>query len=193
MTFALGDVEQPMVEISEVQSKHQTGGHNSGRLNVRNIPATLSPSEFISKLKRDELGLPLSLIGLVKGPNDKDKTIQFAVGRKCDNWTTIPVDAIDSVQFLRNTFCRDHSHPLVKLYLNLPKSGDAKMYHSLLLSLSNNSELSGQNITARQCRECGGRVMKKCNVDQDGKIDWNSCVEWCIGCEPLADGPTGWW
>lgn len=89
---------------------------------------TFSGSEFIAKLRKDALTSSVSFTGMVKPSESGDGSLMFAPGTDCSSWIEIPADQIASVEILRVTACKDHSHPFVKLSLNTPATNDGKLF-----------------------------------------------------------------
>ena len=103
---------------------------------------SLTAAEFFDRLQQDDLAtaVPITLIGMVKKSEGKEKTIQFAPGGNCSNWVTIPLDLIEDVEIIRTVPCKDHSHPLVRLNLKTPKTPEAKIYSSILQGMQSGPE-----------------------------------------------------
>jgi len=93
-----------------------------------------SASEFIEKLKSDDFGAPsLVFHGMVKVGEDENHLL-FANGTYCSNWTAIPINIIESIDFIELVPCKDHAHPLVYLTIKEPTSEEAKMFASMARS-----------------------------------------------------------
>jgi hypothetical protein len=95
-------------------------------------PSTFSAQEFVQKLGREGFSMPLRLTGLVKLPEESAAGLQFALGTRCTDWTTIPLDVVESVEVRQTVPCRDHEHPLVTLTLKAPESAEAAAFAALL-------------------------------------------------------------
>jgi hypothetical protein len=88
---------------------------------------SFSPAEFISKLRDNQFASDaFALTGVVTVSNDDDSALLFAFGTECANWVKIPIQMIDTVQFLRVVPCKDHNHPLVTLIFRSPQSVEAQ-------------------------------------------------------------------
>lgn len=93
---------------------------------------SFSAAEFIAKLREDHFAsTPLTATGLVTISEDDDSALLFAYGTDCSNWIKVPVQMIDSVQFLRVIPCKDHNHPLVTLIFRSPQSSEAQTLAAL--------------------------------------------------------------
>ncbi len=85
---------------------------------------TFSKQDFISAIKEDafeETG-KIELVGLVKKAGEEDM-ILFARPGDCGSWVSIPASMIaeePQPQQLNTVSCEDHSHPVVRFYLNAP-------------------------------------------------------------------------
>jgi hypothetical protein len=102
---------------------------------VANI--SFSAAEFIVKLRDGQFASPpLTATGLVKVSEDEANTLLFAHGTDCTNWVEVPVQMIDSVEFLRVVPCKDHTHPLVTLVFAVPKSPEAQTFAAIAKSAS---------------------------------------------------------
>jgi hypothetical protein len=102
----------------------------SRRYGMSTSPRNFTPEEFITKLKSDDLSAPLAFTGMVKEAED-DRHLLFAGGTNCDTWTAMPLDMIERIEFGDVVSCRDHTHPLVKLFIKEPASEEAKVFASL--------------------------------------------------------------
>jgi hypothetical protein len=94
--------------------------------------STFSAQEFVERLGRDGLAPPLRLTGLVKLPEESGDGLEFALGTRCENWTTLPLALVENVEVRQTVPCRDHEHPLVTLTLKVPESGEAAAFAALL-------------------------------------------------------------
>jgi hypothetical protein len=89
--------------------------------------------EFAEKLRRGDSEAPaITLTGLIKLPGDDSEQIMFAFGTRCADWTPVPLAVIESIEVLRDVTCSDHSHPLVSLTLEAPRSAEAATFAALL-------------------------------------------------------------
>lgn len=103
---------------------------------MNNQTRKYSPAEFIERLKNEEFNSkPLIFVGVLKAAED-EQHLMFANGAYCNNWTSIPVDAIESIELISVIPCKDHSHPLVRLTMKEPASEEAKMFASMALPLT---------------------------------------------------------
>jgi hypothetical protein len=88
--------------------------------------------EFMDKLRHDEIMAPLTVTGMVKVSDDDYNQIMFALGTQCADWTSVPLDLIESVEVLGSAPCEDHSHPLVALTFKKPESSEGAVFTALL-------------------------------------------------------------
>lgn len=96
----------------------------------------MDPTEFVEKLQAGEFQQGLVLHGLVKESEEEEDTLQFAYGTSCENWRSIPVEKIESVDMLSIAPCKDHSHPFVRLSLAPPETDEAKFFADFLGSVT---------------------------------------------------------
>jgi len=92
----------------------------------------LTAHEFVDQLRHDEIRPQLTLTGMVKTPDDDDTQLLFAFGTSCADWTSVPLDSIETVEVLDSVPCKDHAHPLVNLTLRKPESSEGDMFTALL-------------------------------------------------------------
>jgi hypothetical protein len=60
---------------------------------------------------------------MVKMSEDQDyPQLLFALGTRCADWTSVPLDSVESVEVKDSVPCDDHTHPLVTLTLKEPDS-----------------------------------------------------------------------
>ena len=97
---------------------------------------SFDPYEFLDRLKRDDIHLPIVLIGMVKPADDADDYLLFAPGQVCENWTRVPLSSIESITVQSLVPCEEHQHPLVLLVLKQPETDEGRLIASLLQSTS---------------------------------------------------------
>src|SRR5690606_29996838 len=112
----------------------------------------LTAAELFESLQQDTLitAVPITLIGMVKKSEGKEKTIQFAPEGNCSSWVTIPVEHIEDVEILKTVPCKDHAHPLVRLNLKTPTTPEAKIFASILKATQSSLEGMQPALAARQ-------------------------------------------
>jgi hypothetical protein len=93
--------------------------------------------EFVKALAEGALRNPVVREGMAKPSEHGVDEIQFSEGRSCLNWTTVPADLIERVEFITEVVCKDHRHPYVRLILKEPESGNRQA--GLLAQLLRNS------------------------------------------------------
>lgn len=83
------------------------------------------PPEFLSKLASNELptSREVALYGLVRANEGSSSTIAFSSSRSCDDWLTVPLDLVESIEHFTTMKCQDHEHPVVRLQLKRTDSG----------------------------------------------------------------------
>jgi hypothetical protein len=100
-----------------------------GRMRI--MSRTFSGTEFVAALAAGPLKRQIVKVGMVK-PDDSPDAIQFAEGTNCSGWSKIPVQFIETVEFIGNVTCKDHEHPLIALELADPTSDEAAVFADLL-------------------------------------------------------------
>jgi len=84
------------------------------------MPKSYTGAEFSKALSAEPFRQPIVLTGMVKQTEDDSPALMFAEGGLCRHWVKIPIELIDSVEYLATTRCQDHDHPFVTLYLKDP-------------------------------------------------------------------------
>jgi hypothetical protein len=79
----------------------------------------------------DQPGASVALIGMVKA-SGKAGYIAFTRAG-CDNWVELPTKMIEKAEQRGVSRCRDHSHPIFELVLNVTDSPEAKIFAALLI------------------------------------------------------------
>lgn len=100
---------------------------------------TYKPAEFVEALTKGEVQEGLAIVGMVKLAEEGEEALFFSPGRSCATWRKIPLKDLEQVEFLYNSPCKDHEHPVVRLYLKQP-TGPASTFHGLLKDLVSRSE-----------------------------------------------------
>jgi hypothetical protein len=90
-----------------------------------------APQEFLAKLQGGEISRPVVFTGMVKKSEDDSDYLLFARGNKCTNWIKIPLSSIEKIDLLNIVACKDHTHPLVTLYLYRPQTEEGLLFLSL--------------------------------------------------------------
>ena len=155
---------------------------------MENKSRSLTATELFESLQQVNFTVvPISLIGMVKKSEGKDKTIQFSPGANCSNWVTLPLEVIEDVEIIKTVPCKDHTHPLVRLSLKTPKTPEAKIFSSLLEGMQPSPEGMQPMFAGRQAVDewgdpvCGPGTKKRCypavcpNPSGYGTI-------WCTKC-----------
>ena len=95
---------------------------------------TFTADEFLKRLTEGALRTPLICEGFAKPVEDSHKAFLFSVGTSCEDWTKIPGEVIEKVEFLGERPCRDHSHPLIRIHFKEPPANEpfAVVFSSLL-------------------------------------------------------------
>ena len=158
---------------------------------------SLSATELFENLQQDkfEQAAAVTLVGMAKKPEGKEKAILFSLGADCSNWVSVPLGLIEDAEVLRLVPCRDHSHPLIRLNLKVPETPEAQLFSSLLNAMQPGPEGPQGDATAFAGRQlvdewgdpvCGPGTRKRCypavcpNPSGRGTI-------WCTKCrcEPV--------
>lgn len=95
----------------------------------------MDPNEYVEKLRAGDLRREPIVHGLVNAHDDRDDAIRFTPGLNCDDWTTVPLEAITSIDERSTVPCGDHSHPFVRLELRPPETDDGTLFASLLAAV----------------------------------------------------------
>jgi hypothetical protein len=140
---------------------------------------TYKVNDFVKLLSEDRLKDRLSIYCMVKTDEDRKDILLISPSGSCDKWIPIPHDAIESIDYLQMTGCKDHQHPFVQLNLKDPPK-DNHIAH-LYLELFKTAEA---NITAVR-NEASSRqgLIARPGPDQD------ICLRPYFGpCEQQPDG-----
>jgi hypothetical protein len=150
------------------------------------------PREFLEKLVRNDLRPPLVLTGMAKKGEDDDKQVWFAIGTNCANWRVVPLNLVESIEALEIVPCRDHTHPLVKMYFKKPNSEDSMLFASLAINIIRAAgdavvkvlahvQASGPTVRS-DCVQC----LRDCRVQSPE--DFFACLDRCARlCPPVAE------
>jgi hypothetical protein len=68
--------------------------------------------------------------GMIK-PADDDDSILFARAGDCSRWVKLPADHIADVKFLHTVNCKDHTHPLVQIFMKEAATAEGKTFSAL--------------------------------------------------------------
>ena len=98
---------------------------------------TYNADEFLKRLTEGALRTPLICEGFAKPVDGSYDAFLFSLGTSCKNWTKIPCEVIEEVEFLSERSCRDHSHPLVRIHFKEASANEPFAAVSSLLRASN--------------------------------------------------------
>jgi hypothetical protein len=169
---------------------------------------SFEPSEFMDRLRRDEISRPTVLFGMVKYIEDDHDYLMFAPGYVCENWMRILLSSIETIDFVDFVPCDDHTHPLVFLQLKQPETEEGRLFASLAQQRSPRRPSRAPRASRRPVffgprRSMGPRRVFAdpnagivaepefpwCNsipeyqVDADGVVE---CLDWCWESEHRA-------
>ncbi|WP_139237900.1 MULTISPECIES: hypothetical protein [Methylobacterium] len=140
--------------------------------------ATNKVSAFSAASMFDELALgpPRILTGAVKRSNDAKK-ICFSKAMDCTDWIEISEEMVERYEYVGDTKCGDHNHPVVKLYLKPPSTDAEKAFlmaeRPVPPAVSNFSDVQASFVTALSpVSPLGGWYPSKgnCVRNSDGRL-----------------------
>lgn len=112
------------------------------------MSTSFSGEDFAKALVEGSLKEPLVLFGMVKSSEDP-KVVLFSLGTSCQQWTSIPIEMVNKVEWLGKISCRDHTHDLVLLFLIDEGSPVIQAFAALLRSYASLlTELSQNQLTS---------------------------------------------
>jgi hypothetical protein len=98
---------------------------------------SFSVEEFIEKLESEEGRAIHPLWGMLKW---EEGNLLFAHGVHCANWVRLPQQHVERIEILHYVPCRDHSHPLCRVFLRRAASEEAQVFSDLLTALASKIE-----------------------------------------------------
>lgn len=146
---------------------------------------TSSPETFLERLNSDGPASALTLTGMAKPLDDKNKpAFHFSIG-DCQTWTEIPLEAIESAQVIGSLPCDgDHSHAKVQVVFK----PDNSWTYQLLIAMADAVYRAGQRrqqAVAYHASEACLRCLDACQQityppeDPFGAIN---CMLRCAAC-----------
>jgi len=95
---------------------------------------TYTAGDFLKRLTEGTLRTPLICEGFAKPVEGSHEAFLFSLGTSCKDWTKIPGEVIDKVEFLGERSCNDHSHPLIRINFKESSANEplALVFSSLL-------------------------------------------------------------
>lgn len=92
---------------------------------------SLTGNALESALKDDSFAPSgYTVVGMTKA-SDQAKHVAFTNGG-CDAWVDIPTEMIEKAEHLGDSPCKDHSHPVFRLTLAIPKDKHAAVLYALM-------------------------------------------------------------
>ena len=156
---------------------------------------SFDPDEFVGRLKRDEIVVPIVLYGMVKPAEDDDDYLLFAHGYACKNWFSIPLSSIQNISVVSIVPCDDHKHPLVSLALKQPETEEGRLFASLFHATSDQARNLLSTPRRRRYNRAPSEVSHRRLLAQERAIphgppagDLNPS---CAGCPAWVDD-HGW-
>jgi hypothetical protein len=100
------------------------------------------PADFLSKLSKNDLPNPteVSIVGLVKSDSANPSVIHFSHSLACEQWLSIPIEIVETIDHLSTVRCKNHQHPLVRIKLTPP--GEARADVKFLFNLISQMQAS---------------------------------------------------
>ena len=125
---------------------------------------SFSPQDFITQMQTGRIATTIGLTGIVKMNPDRESSLVFSASGECQNWIPVPTEWIETVEYLGESVCRDHSHPLVKLHIRQPDSKDAigSFLGHILKDLIDQLELQDESEPLPQTRFRPSACYVKC-------------------------------
>jgi hypothetical protein len=155
---------------------------------------SFEPSEFLDRLKRDDIHPPIVLFGMVKAADEADDHLLFAPGQVCENWTRVPLSSIETVSVQSLVPCDDHKHPLVLLVLKRPESDEGRLFASLVQSRSGRARTRRsfpRGSQQEQVRSQQARPPRAAHRAVPHGPDAGDLLPSCSGCPAWVDD-HGW-
>lgn len=87
------------------------------------MPNSYRLKDFVAHHHAGKLVTPLRLTGMVK-IQDGGESLLFSPTGKCEKWIPIPGEFIESIEYLGESRCGDHGHPIVHLLTREPDDKD---------------------------------------------------------------------
>lgn len=113
------------------------------------------PREFLRKLRDDALVPQVRIFGMVKTQEDDSDHLLFS--QTCGDWVSIPVSVIQKIEHLSSAPCKDHSHPVVGIFFEEPRSDEGKVFSQLLNSYRPPQQVrSGSSLCSECLAKCRG-------------------------------------
>jgi hypothetical protein len=104
-------------------------------------------TKLLSALKSGDLSHDDVYVGMVK-ESEKENHIAFAPGSCDDGWIDVPAKLVGKVEVLRHVPCHDHSHPLVRLALNIDETNAVQvMVRQMFTSAGSRAPVGTQSPT----------------------------------------------
>ncbi len=151
--------------------------------------------EFSEKLRHGEVDTSVRLTGLAKLPEDSSTHLMFAIGSRCANWTTLPLDVIESVEMVEVVQCGDHTHPLVTLTFKTPETSEGSAFAALLnAAVKQRTVARARQVTHGLTSICvhGGRLGEGKGSGGDvTRLACTDCPEYEIGGDGTAQILSG--
>ena len=69
--------------------------------------------------------------GMIKPTEGDDESIMFARVGDCGTWVKVSASQVDDIKLLHTVRCKDHTHPLVHLFMKEPQSSEGKAFAAL--------------------------------------------------------------
>lgn len=153
------------------------------------------PQEFLRSLANDEFSPSLVFTGMVKKTEDSEKQILFTIGTDCTNWRATSIDLIESIEALDFSHCKNHTHPVVRIYFKKPSSEESALFALLAIDMVNlarasvlkvlNQLQNSRGIARLDCAQC----IRGCGVQSPE--DFFACLDRCAAlCPPITELST---
>jgi hypothetical protein len=139
-----------------------------------------SATEMLAALTGGNFTPALAVTCAIKHEEKDNKHLLINLKMSCADWIPVPVESIDTLEYIRTFICDDHSHPIVRLTFAKPKTAEAQALAAIAMQ---QTELRAQNTQIRPfdftaCANC----LNTCSVTHAPGGDRVTCYNNCTSC-----------
>ena len=139
---------------------------------------TFSAPEMLAALASGNFTPALAITCAIKHGEKDDKHLYVNMKMSCADWIPIPLQSIDTIEYMRNFTCDDHTHPIVRLTFAKPKTAEAQALAAIAVQQADMQTQSNRprpNYDFPGCANC----LNKCSVEHTSSGDRVHCYGGC--------------
>jgi hypothetical protein len=137
-----------------------------------------SASEMLTALRGGNFAPSLKIVCAIKHEDKNDKHLLINTRMSCVDWIPIPLETIDTIEYVRKFTCDDHSHPIVKLTFAPPKTPEGQAFAAIAAQFLETFAYDEVKLPADGYPECAA-CLNNCTDTFATSAERRACYQGC--------------